>query len=163
VFKGPSPELVTYASQEEEVAGLIEWLKSLDKSGIEISDVGILASTNAQSDLIAGRLSDAGVEAVFLKSNQADDRGRIGVRLATMHRAKGLEFHAVALPFLSKGTFPSQAALRSAVDEVDRRSIVQQQKSLLHVAATRAKRALRVSWTGKPTELIRYEDKGSAS
>ena len=52
-----------------------------------------------------------------------------------MHRAKGLEFHAVALPFLSKGTFPSKAALRAAVDDVDRRNIIQQQKSLLHVAA----------------------------
>ena len=78
----------------------------------------------------------------------------MGVRLATMHRAKGLEFHAVALPFLSKGTFPSNAALRAAVDDVDRRNIIQQQKSLLHVAATRAKRALRVSWTGASTEFF---------
>lgn len=99
-------------------------------------------------------MSDVGVEAVFLKSNQADDRGRAGVRLTTMHRAKGLEFHAVALPFLSKGAFPSKAALRSAVDDVDRKNIIQQQKSLLHVAATRAKRALRVSWSGEPTELF---------
>jgi len=154
VFKGASPVLISYASQEEEVEGLINWLESLDKAQIEISDVGILASTNAQLDLIASRLSDAGTETVFLKSNQSDNRGRVGVRLATMHRAKGLEFHAVALPFLSKGTFPSKAALRAAVDDVDRRNIIQQQKSLLHVAATRAKRALRISWTGASTEFF---------
>ena len=156
VFKGASPILISYVSQEEEVEGLIDWLNSLGQDGIEISDVGILASTNAQLDLIASRLSDAGVEAVFLKSNQADDRGKVGVRLATMHRAKGLEFHAVVLPFLSKDTFPSKAALRSAVDDVDRQNIIQQQKSLLHVAATRAKRALRVSWTGVSTEFFKY-------
>jgi len=154
VFKGPSPELVSYASQEEEIAGLAEWLKGLGAAGIELSDVGVLASTNKQLELIGARLSDVGVEAVFLKSNQADDRGRAGVRLTTMHRAKGLEFYAVALPFLSKGAFPSKAALRSAVDDVDRKNIIQQQKSLLHVAATRAKRALRVSWSGEPTELF---------
>ncbi len=154
VFKGASPILISYVSQEEEVEGLIDWLNSLGQDGIEISDVGILASTNAQLDLIASRLSDAGVEAVFLKSNQADDRGKVGVRLATMHRAKGLEFHAVVLPFLSKDTFPSKAALRSAVDDVDRKNIIQQQKSLLHVAATRAKRALRISWTGVSTEFF---------
>lgn len=163
VFKGPSPELVSYASQEDEIAGLAEWLKGLGVAGIELSDVGILASTNRQLELIGGRLSDTGVEALFLKSNQADDRGRAGVRLTTMHRAKGLEFHAVALPFLSKGAFPSKAALRSAVDDVDRKNIIQQQKSLLHVAATRAKRALRVSWTGEPTELFQYEDLASLS
>ena len=154
VFKGASPILISYVSQEEEIEGLIDWLNSLGQDGIEISDVGILASTNAQLDLIASRLSDAGVEAVFLKSNQADDRGKVGVRLATMHRAKGLEFHAVVLPFLSKDTFPSKAALRSAVDDVDRKNIIQQQKSLLHVAATRAKRALRISWTGVSTEFF---------
>lgn len=154
VFKGASPILSSYASQEEEVDGLIDWLNSLGQAGIEISDVGILASTNAQLDLIASRLSDAGTATVPLKSNKSDDRGRVGVRLATMHRAKGLEFHAVAIPFLSKDTFPSKAALRSAVDDVDRRNIIQQQKSLLHVAATRAKRALRVSWTGDSTEFF---------
>ena len=162
-FKGPAPELVSYKSQEEEVAGLVKWLKSMGEAGIEISNVGILASTNAQLDVIGARMSDAGIETVFLKSNQADDRGRVGVRLTTMHRAKGLEFHAVALPFLSKGVFPSRAALQSAVDDVDRKNIIQQQKSLLHVAATRAKRALRVSWTGDPTELFQYENTGSSS
>ena len=154
VFKGASPILISYVSQEEEVERLIDWISSLGQDGIEVSDVGILASTNAQLDLIASRLSDAGVETVFLKSNQADDRRQGGVRLATMHRAKGLEFHAVALPFLSKDTFPSKVALRSAIDDVDRQNIIQQQKSLLHVAATRAKRALRVSWTGESTEFL---------
>ncbi|EDP62689.1 hypothetical protein BAL199_22812 [alpha proteobacterium BAL199] len=30
-----------------------------------------------------------------------------------------------------------------------------QYRSLLHVAATRAKKALRVSWSGKPTALVK--------
>ena len=48
-----------------------------------------------------------------------------------MHRAKGLEFNAVAIPFLSKAAFPPLAALRAAVDKVDCRNILQQQKALL--------------------------------
>ncbi len=124
MFKGPSPELVSYASQEQEIAGLAEWLKALGAAGNEFSDIGILASTKKQLDLIGSRLSDVGIPTVFLKSNQADDRGRVGVRLTTMHRAKGLEFHVVALPFLSKGAFPLKAALRSAVGDVDRKNIL---------------------------------------
>ncbi len=71
-----------------------------------------------------------------------------------MHRAKGLEFHAVAIPFLSKTGFPPAAALRAAVDDIDLRNVLQQQKSLIHVAATRAKRVLRVSWSGEPSNLL---------
>ena len=36
----------------------------------------------------------------------------------------------------------------------DREDIIMQYRSLLHVAATRAKRALRVSWSGNATDLI---------
>ena len=43
-----------------------------------------------------------------------------------------------------------------ASENVDRQNIIQQQKSLLHVAATRAKRALRVSWIGVSTEFFKY-------
>ena len=84
----------------------------------------------------------------------ADDRGQPGVRLSTMHRAKGLEFQAVAIPFLSKSIFPPPWMLKGAADDVDRRNILQQEKSLLHVAATRAKKLLRVSWSGEPSALI---------
>ena len=33
-------------------------------------------------------------------------------------------------------------------------AFMQQEKSLLHVAATRAKKLLRVSWSGEPSPLI---------
>ncbi len=39
-------------------------------------------------------------------------------------------------------------------DAADKADIIDQHSSLLHVAATRAKRSLRVSWSGKPTSLI---------
>jgi superfamily I DNA/RNA helicase len=71
-----------------------------------------------------------------------------------MHRAKGLEFFAIAIPFLSFGVFPPVGAINSAVDAADRTDIINRHRSLLHVAATRAKKALRVSWSGRPTSLI---------
>lgn len=98
-------------------------------------------------------LRAAELEAVVLQSG-ADDRSVPGVRITTMHRAKGLEFFAVAIPFLSDGAFPPPGALKSAVDPADREDIITQYRSLLHVAATRAKKALRVSWSGTPTKLI---------
>jgi superfamily I DNA/RNA helicase len=155
VFSGPVPDLVGYASEDEEMAALAAWLREFMAQGTKLSDVGVLASTRFQLDRLTVKLEDAGIETVRLRPNMADDRDLPGVRLTTMHRAKGLEFHAVAIPFLSKATFPPSAALKAAVDEVDRRNILQQQRALLHVAATRAKKVLRVSWSGEPYSFVK--------
>lgn len=154
VFRGPAPQLVGYSSEAKEVDALVEWLLAIKAQGTQLSDVGILLRTNSQIDQLARKLSDAGIENTRLRPNMADERGQPGVRLSTMHRAKGLEFQAVAIPFLSKSVFPSPALMREAADEVDRRNLLQHEKSLLHVAATRAKKLLRVSWSGEPSALI---------
>ena len=73
-----------------------------------------------------------------------------------MHRAKGLEFFAIAIPFLSDTTFPPRGALNAAVDAADRDDIIMQYRSLLHVAATRGKKALRVSFSNEPTNLVTF-------
>jgi superfamily I DNA/RNA helicase len=154
VFHGPAPELVGSDSEENEIASLIAWLCEIERTGTDLADIGVLVATRNQSDKIALRLEQGGLATVQLKSGQADDRKSPGVRISTMHRAKGLEFQAVAIPFLSDAMFPPAVALRAAVDDVDRRNILQQEKSLLHVAATRAKRFLRVSWSSQPSKLL---------
>jgi superfamily I DNA/RNA helicase len=154
VFHGPAPELVGSANEEKEIANLVGWLREIAKAGTELADIGVLVATRAQTDRIALRLADAGLATVRLQPGHADDRKVPGIRVSTMHRAKGLEFQAVAIPFLSNTMFPSAVALRAAVDDVDRRNILQQEKSLLHVAATRAKRFLRVSWNAEPSKLL---------
>jgi DNA helicase-2/ATP-dependent DNA helicase PcrA len=70
-----------------------------------------------------------------------------GVHLLTYHRAKGLEFAAVFLPRLQEKELPSKQA-RTA-DEVD------EERRLLYVGITRAKRVLWLSWSGKPSRFLR--------
>jgi superfamily I DNA/RNA helicase len=154
VFRGPAPELADFSSEGKEVDALVEWLLAIKAQGTQLSDVGILLRTSSQIDHLTRKLADANIQNIRLRPNMADDRGQPGVRLSTMHRSKGLEFQAVAIPFLAKSVFASPALMRAAADEVDRRSKLQQEKSLLHVAATRAKKLLRVSWSGEPSALI---------
>ena len=129
------------------------WVRSLPPDQIRLSDIGVLCARRADADRVQAALRGADIETVMLQSG-ADDRSVPGVRITTMHRAKGLEFFAVAIPFLSDAAFPPAGALRAAVDAADREDIIMQYRSLLHVAATRAKRALRVSWSGNATDLI---------
>lgn len=153
LMRGVAPELVGCRSEAEEMDGLLDWIKALPPEQIQLSDIGVLCARRADADRVEAALRAAGIEAVMLQSG-ADDRSVPGVRITTMHRAKGLEFFAVAIPFLSEAAFPPSGALRAAVDPADREDIVMQYRSLLHVAATRAKKALRVSWSGKVSDLI---------
>lgn len=154
LMRGVAPELVGCRSEAEELDGLVAWVRSLPTDQIRLAEIGVLCARRVDTDRVQGALRAAGIETVILQSG-ADDRSVPGVRITTMHRAKGLEFFAVAIPFLSDGSFPPQGPLKSAVDAADRDDIIAQHRSLLHVAATRAKKALRVSWSGQPTSLIR--------
>ena len=61
-----------------------------------------------------------------------------GVTLASLHAAKGLEWDAVFLVGLTEGTLPIQHA--------DTPEAVEEERRLLYVGVTRAKRALFLSW-----------------
>ena len=69
-----------------------------------------------------------------------------GVHLLTLHRAKGLEFEAVFLPRVEAKELPSRQA-RSA-DQIA------EERRLLYVGLTRARRILWVTWSGAPSPFL---------
>ena len=154
LFHGPLPDLAPCRSEAEELDGLGAWVRAQLSEQTRLADIGVLCATRAGVERVRDALVAAGIDTVQLQAGSADDRTVAGVRISTMHRAKGLEFFAVAIPFLSEDAFPPAGALNAAVDAADRADIIDQYRSLLHVAATRAKKALRVSWSGGATSLI---------
>jgi len=65
-----------------------------------------------------------------------------GVNLLTYHRAKGLEWDAVALPGLEEGLLP----IRQAFDDDE---LLAEEGRLLYVGITRARRRLWISWAAE--------------
>jgi DNA helicase II / ATP-dependent DNA helicase PcrA len=81
-----------------------------------------------------------------LERRLAEDGGEEGVNLLTYHRAKGLEFDAVFLPRLERGEIPVRQA---RTDEQ-----VAEERRLLYVGITRAKRHLFLTWAGRPSPFL---------
>jgi len=154
LMSGPAPKTIHHSNRAAELDGLACWIKRQVEQGGSVEEIGVLAVTNALADEVCQELGLRGINTLRLSATTGDDRTKPGVRVTTMHRAKGLEFFAVALPFLSEGEFPPKFALQNAVDAADLEDIHSQFRSLLHVAATRAKKALLVSWTGRPSSMF---------
>ena len=72
-------------------------------------------------------------------------RAGSGVHLLTLHRAKGLEFEAVYVPRLEEGELPSRRAKGAELAD---------ERRLLYVGLTRAKRHLLVTWSGKSSRFL---------
>jgi DNA helicase-2/ATP-dependent DNA helicase PcrA len=70
-----------------------------------------------------------------------------GVHLLTLHRAKGLEFEAVFLPRVEEKELPCKAALRAP-------GAIAEERRLLYVGLTRARRQLALTWTQRPSRFL---------
>jgi DNA helicase-2/ATP-dependent DNA helicase PcrA len=105
------------------------------------ADLGRLRALAAES-AVAHPDGDLAGFVAELASRFAAERSGRGVNLLTYHRAKGLEFDAVFLPRLLDKELPFRSG-RAAADPVEERR-------LLYVGITRARRHLILSWPTEP-------------
>jgi DNA helicase-2/ATP-dependent DNA helicase PcrA len=76
-----------------------------------------------------------------------DHNAQGGVHLLTLHRAKGLEFDAVFLPRVEEKELPCKPAMRVPAQ-------LAEERRLLYVGMTRARRHLALTWAGKPSRFL---------
>lgn len=69
-----------------------------------------------------------------------DDRQQPGIRVATMHRVKGLEFDYVIVADVEQGICPPKRAVENATDSVTLRNLYKEERCLIYVALTRARK-----------------------
>ncbi len=145
----PAAEAVRAAALEAGFApGLAE--KVGEREQVRQQDLARLVS------LAAGFDGDAASFVAWLRDrfSPGGDRAH-GVHLLTYHRAKGLEFAAVFLPRLEEKELPSKRA--RTPDEIA------EERRLLYVGMTRAKRVLWLTWSGKPSRFLKELGAGLAA
>ena len=152
---GPEPLLLHATDRADELSKAAElltvWLEQdRDSEDSAPESIAILVRDRYQRDAVVNGLAQHGIE-VRAVDREAADRGRPVVM--TMHRAKGLEFRKVLLFDVSKNAIPRPLRDQQYSD-ADRDDALLRERSLLYVAATRARDQLAISWSGEASPLI---------
>ena len=128
---GAVPVVTRFDREDEEVSALHEMIADFHRSGHH--SLGIICKTLRQAEQIYRTLQAPDVHLLTADSTTFQE----GVIITTTHLAKGLEFDAVIVPFVSARNYQT---------EVD--------KSMLYVACTRAMHQLTLTHTGEVTVFL---------
>ena len=123
---------------------------TLIDDGIEPETIAVLTRGRNERTQLVRALGERGIDARALDDNPATTGH---VQVLTMHRSKGMEFSRVVLAGVDETHVPSQAALRTAPEE-ERAEAELRERSLLYVAASRARDELIVTWSGRASALL---------
>ncbi|WP_438388727.1 UvrD-helicase domain-containing protein [Actinopolyspora saharensis] len=164
VLHGPDPTVTGYDSWSEEIGALAgtlrTWLAELaiSEHGIEQDPRGRIAVCVADREAVnqvMHYLSDeAGITCAEL--TKEGPRGDGQIHVGTMHRFKGIEYQRIAIVGVCSGTIPRESALERVreKDAARYQRELRKSRSLLFVAATRARDVLRISWHGQPSSFL---------
>jgi superfamily I DNA/RNA helicase len=154
LLHGDPPLVRGFQDPAEEQAFLLATLRQLRAHQHSLASTCVTARTNKAVDKLNALLQAEGFATRVINADESDDPSDPALRLATMHRVKGLEFDQVFLPGLSADQLPLRPILDRCPDQLSRELFQQQERSLLHVAATRARKRVVVSHSGQPSPFI---------
>lgn len=150
---GSVPEIIAAANANEEFDEILAKVKGLIDGGVAAKNICIVARTHKLLDDYIAHFTSKGIRCYEIKGNKADDRGLDGIRVATMHRVKGLEFQYVFVVAANNRIIPLASAI-DHTDAVSEQETTTAEKCLLYVALTRAQKGAYISGYGKMSEFL---------
>ncbi|RZB15672.1 DNA helicase UvrD [Streptomyces sp. F001] len=157
LLHGRRPHVDGHGSEQAEVASLVERVQEWIAQGVRPAEIGVCARFNVLLDKAHDKLVAAGVPVARVKDHPGPDVE--GVRLATMHAMKGLEFRCVVVLGVTASAVPfAREVTPTTVDALQHESDLLRERCLLFVACTRAREALAVSWSGAVSPFVPQEN-----
>lgn len=151
-FNGTPPTVAVHESEDEEAAAVGAWLRARGDDGVAPVEIAVFVRSQAQLPRAQRAVQAAGLDATILDDSVQPRPGRISI--GTMHRAKGLEFRAVAAMACDDEVLPLQERIETAADESDLREVYDTERHLLYVACTRARDYLLVTGVEPASEFL---------
>ncbi|MBP0456877.1 UvrD-helicase domain-containing protein [Streptomyces montanisoli] len=153
LLHGRRPRAQGYPTRQGETEALVADVQALLAEGLAPREIGVCARFNLSLDAAEEKLKAAGVPVLRVKGQVT--HGAEGVRLATMHAMKGLEFRAVSVLDVGEGTLPfAREITPREADPLQHDADLLRERCLLFVACTRAREALSVTWHGVPSPFL---------
>ena len=145
LMTGDKPIIKCFDNAKQEADFFISSLNEVTKD--DLAKTCITVRRHSDMDRYFAALTEANVPFYQIDQNKVDSSNNAGVRLATMHRVKGLEFDAMYVAGVNDGVIPLN------VFESDDPTVIkeheQRERSLLYVAITRAKKFCAITGFGK--------------
>lgn len=155
---GPEPVLhgAETVAEELDVAASIVGRWSDAVAAPQRDSIAVLVRDSRQRDLVISGLAERGVAVTAFDKDLSHPAAPV---VMTMHRSKGTEFAKVLVFGVSEGSIPA-ALWQSGAANGEIHDAWLRERSLLYVAATRARDELAVTWSGTPSPLAPHAAEG---
>ena len=152
LYHGPEPLVKSFESYEDEVSFIDRYIQNIKKEDVD-SRICIVARTQKIIDAYSQYFTDKNIATVKISRNTKDNISNKGIRLATMHRVKGLDFDHVIIASMNDGIVPLEVSEKSDEQQIEDEKLLRE-KSIVFVAATRAKKSLLVTYYGNKSVIL---------
>ena len=139
LLHGPKPLRFRAKDFNQEVSFITEYLQKKLQEGVQGRDCCIACRTHEYAEQLAKALEQKGIESAMVQPEQGKQKNQ-GIRIATMHRVKGLEFEHMVIAGISEGRFPLPPP--SSLDSMAKERWLSRERALLYVAMTRARKSV---------------------
>lgn len=150
---GETPIVESFSNANDEFDFILNEVKKMNDGGIALTDICVVARTKKLVDDYLALFTKAGVRSYAIKRNKIEDRYHDGLRIATMHRVKGLEFKYVFITAVNNRIIPLQSAINNT-DAISKAESIASEKCLLYVAMTRAQKGVYITSYGKKSDFL---------
>ncbi|MCD8207044.1 MAG: UvrD-helicase domain-containing protein [Bacteroidales bacterium] len=148
---GKEPTIINFMSLKEEENYVENEIRKLMQSGVRSSDICIVARTTDIVKSYRKALSERGIS-TYRIAGKAEDRSHEEVRIATIHRVKGLEFRYMFIVSANENVIPPYG---NNFKGTPSKKELDLEKCLMYVAMTRAKIGVFITSYGMQSSLLK--------
>lgn len=147
VRSGPRPHLEAATSLADQIAIAARYIKSWVHDGVDPGVIGVMVRSERVENMVERGLREADALDLCTDSDQP------GVQIMTMHSAKGMEFERAIIIGAGADELPAMWQIKG-LPEAEQEDVELRERSLLYVAATRARDELVITWTGEASKYL---------